>query len=159
MNQFDGPPQKPEVKKEEISRRDFVKTGAAALGVALVGGINIEGEQLKLEEYIALARELSESNKGFSFPGIDSEFYLKLKVVKEEFPEYSTPIDELIDRLTAQGMKIVLSEDPSSGNVFVMPLDSQDIEMDSLSPRHIMITEGMDERLKKLILINKDMVK
>ena len=54
-------------------------------------------------------------------------------------------------------MKVVLSKDPKSGNVFVLPLNSEDVEMDNLFPRHLMMAEGMDERLKRLILLNKEL--
>ena len=57
-----------------------------------------------------------------------------------------------------QGMKIVLRIDPKEvGHVYVLPLNSENAEMDNLFPRHLKITEGMDERLKKLILINKEL--
>ena len=45
----------------------------------------------------------------------------------------------------------------SGGNVFVLPLNSEDVEMDNLFPRHLMMAEGMDERLKRLILLNKEL--
>ena len=162
MIQFNGPPQTPEVTGEQMSRRKFIKTtGAAVLGGALVGDINIEEKQSREQrklEYIALARELSESQESFPFPGIDPESYSELKAVAEEFPEHSTPIDELIARFTTQGMRVVLSEgDPDSGNVFVVPLGSRDVEMDSLFPRHLILTKGVDERLRRLIATNKDM--
>ncbi len=111
----------------------------------------------KKQEYLALAQELSEALEGFPFPGINPESYSKLKAVAEEFPKYSAPIDELIEKFKAQGMKVVLSKDPKSGNVFVLPLNSEDAEMDNLFPRHLMIAKGMDKRLRKLILLNKEL--
>lgn len=116
-----------------------------------------EIKEQKKQEYIALAQELSEAREGFPFPGINSESYLELKAVAEEFPEYSSQIDELAGRFQMQGMKIVLSKDPKSGNVFVLPLNSEDVEMDNLFPRHLTVAEGMDERLKKLILLNQEL--
>ena len=116
-----------------------------------------ETTEQREKKYIALIQELSEVREGFPFPGVSPEYYPELKAVSEEFPEYSTPIDELITKFQTQGMKIILSKDPKSGNVFILPLNSTDVEMDNLSPRHMMITEGMDERLKKLILANKEL--
>ncbi|OGJ14690.1 hypothetical protein A2554_01615 [Candidatus Nomurabacteria bacterium RIFOXYD2_FULL_35_12] len=128
MNQFNRPPQSQQEIKEQ-----------------------------KKQEYIALARELSEARERFSFSGVNPESYSELKAVTEEFPEYSAPIDELVERLKVQGMKVVLRKDPKSGNVFVLPLNSEDVEMDNLFPRHLMMAEGMDERLKRLILLNKEL--
>lgn len=116
-----------------------------------------EVREKKKQEYIALAQELSEVHEGFSFPGISPESYPQLKVTTEEFPEYSSQIDELVSRFQTQGMKVVLSKDPKSGNVFVLPLNSNDVEMDNLFPRHLEITGDMDARLERLILLNKEL--
>lgn len=128
MNQFNRPPQSQQEIKEQ-----------------------------KKQEYLALAQELSEAGERFSFPGMNPESYSELKSVAEEFPEYSAQTDELIGRFQTQGMKVVFSKDPKSGNIFVLPLNSEDVEMDNLFPRHLTIAEGMDERLKKLILLNKEL--
>ncbi len=128
MNQFNRPPQSPEKTMEQ-----------------------------RKQEYITLAQELSKAPEGFPFPGMNPESYSELKGVEEEFPEYSTPIDELVDRFKSQGMKVVLSKDPKSRNIFIVPLDSIDIEMDNLFPRHLQVSAGMDERLKKLITISKEL--
>lgn len=111
----------------------------------------------KAQDYVALARELAEAHEKFPFPGITQESYSKLKAVAEEFPEYTTPIDELIKKFQAQGMKVVLStSDPKRGNVHILPFDSQDIEMDNLLPRHLVVTANMDIRLRKLVLANTE---
>ncbi len=128
MNQFNQPPKSPENAREK-----------------------------KKKEYIALARELSEVFEGFPFPGLEPESYLELKATAEEFPEYSAQIDELAERFRVQGMKVVFSKDPESGDVFVIPLNSSDMEMDNLFPRHLKVAENMDPRLKKLILMNKEL--
>ncbi len=110
------------------------------------------------QEYIALARELSRVREGFPFPGVHPESYPRLKAAAEEFPEYSAPIDELIGRLKTQGMKVVLStSDPQSGNIFILPLHSDNIEMDNLFPRHLMIKDDMDKKLRRLIILNKEL--
>lgn len=129
MNQFNQPPQTPEKTREQ-----------------------------KKQEYIALAKELSEVREGLPFPGINQESYSELKAVAEEFPEYSAQIDELAGRFQMQGMKIILRIDPKEvGHVYILPTNSKDPEMDNLFPRHLMIVEGMDDKLKKLILINKEL--
>ena len=113
---------------------------------------NNETEQRK-KEIIALVLGLSESQESFSFPGINPEAYVKLKSEEEEFPGYATPVDELIERFKNEGMKVVLGKDPDSGNVFILPSLSNDIENDGIFPKHLKINEIMDERLKKLILM------
>lgn len=115
---------------------------------------NSEKEQKK-GEFIALARELSESHESFPFPGIDPESYATLKSAEEEFPGYTTPINALIERFENEGIKVSLGEYPESGNVFILPFGSDDIENDSVFPRHLQIDEAMDERLKQLILLQK----
>lgn len=109
----------------------------------------------KIEKFVVLAKELSREQKGFSFPGIDPGSYLELKASEEEFPGFATPIDELSERLKSEGMKVVLGRDPNSGNVFILPQRSNNIEKDSIFPKHLQIIEGMDKRLKELILLSK----
>jgi hypothetical protein len=116
-----------------------------------------ETKERQKQEYLALAQELSEAHERFPFPGINPESYSKLKAVAEEFPEYSAQTDELMSRFQTQGMKVVFGDDPKSGTVFVLPLNSEDLAMDNLFPRHLTTTEDMDERLKKLIVLNKEL--
>ncbi len=104
-------------------------------------------------ELIALAIELY--GKVFPFPGIDSGGYLKMKAVEEEHPDYTTPIDTLMQRFETEGIKVTLGRDPSSGNVYILPGNSHDIENDGTLPRYLQVCEGMDEKLKKLILLNR----
>jgi hypothetical protein len=112
-----------------------------------------EAKEQKRSEVVALARELSESNENFSFPGIHPESYAKIKAELEEYPGCSTPIDELLERFRNEGMKVVLGADPESGNVFILPGGSDDIENDSLLLKSLQVDEIIDERLKELILL------
>ena len=111
-----------------------------------------ETKEQKKKEYIALAKELSEKREGFPFPGIKPASYLKIKADQEEYPGYSTPIDEILEKLKTQGMKIVFGDDPNSGNVFILPLNSDNFD-DNLFPSHLETPEGMNASLKKLIEI------
>ena len=52
-----------------------------------------------------------------------------------------------------EGIKVTLGEHPESGNVFVLPFLSDDVENDSLSPGNLEITDDIDERLKELIQV------
>ena len=82
---------------------------------------------------VILAKELGESHEVFPFPGVNSEAYLGMKDDEEKFPGYTTPIDELVKRFENEGMKVVLGKHPDSGNVFILPSQSNDIENDSIS--------------------------
>ena len=112
-----------------------------------------EKEPMRKEQIIALALELHERNETFPFSGIDPESYAKMKAGEEEDPGYTTPIDEIIERFKNEGMKVVLGKNPQSGNVYVLPSQSTNIEMDSISPKQLQLTEGMSEDLEKLILL------
>jgi hypothetical protein len=112
-------------------------------------------EKMPVAEYILLAKELVESQEHFPFPGIDPQAYSKIKADEEEALGYSTPIDELLERFKNEGMKVVLGKHPESGNVFILPAQSDDIENDNLFPKHLLVSEEMDEKLKKLILARK----
>jgi hypothetical protein len=109
-------------------------------------------------EYLALAETLSQNLEGFSFPGIDGERYLKLKAVDEEYPGFSTPTDEIIDRMKNEGMKVSLGAHPENGDVYLLPMLSDDIENDMLFPGYLTVAEDMNEGLKTLILAHKKML-
>lgn len=110
-----------------------------------------EKEPTKKEKIIALGKELYESQEVFSFSGIDPEAYSKMKADEEEYPGYTTPIDELLESFKDKGVMVMLGKNPESGNVFILPRNSDNIEMDSISPRQLQISEGMNEKLKELI--------
>lgn len=112
-----------------------------------------EKEPTRKEKIIALAMELYKSGEIFPFSGIDAESYSKMKAGEEEDPGYTTPIDEIIERFKSEGMKVVLGKNPQSGNVFVLPAQSDHIEMDSISPKQLQLNEGMNEKLRGLILL------
>ena len=114
-----------------------------------------EKEPTKKEKIIALAAELNERREIFPFSGIDQESYSKIKADEEEMPGYATPIDELIERFKNEGMKVVLGKNPQSGNVFVLPGGSDDIENDNLFPKHLNINDGMSDTLRELISLSK----
>ena len=114
-----------------------------------------DAREQKVRETLILATELRESQELFDFPGIEAETYAKLKASDEEFPGYVTPIDELLERFKSEGMIVSLGAHPESKDVFILPVQSNDLRNDSILLRHLQINETMDERLKKLILANK----
>lgn len=113
-----------------------------------------------LDEYLALAKDLSKDKEGFPFPGIDPESYLKIKAADEEFPGYTTPIDELIERFKNEGMKVVLSEPPRNrGNreVFILPLKSNEIQEDSIRLKDLHNNETLSNEVKNLISLSENL--
>lgn len=110
------------------------------------------------DEMIALAKELSESEEELPFPGISRETYSKMKATDEEFPGYSTPIDELLERFKKEGMKVVSGDRPMSGTVYVLPLGSNDKESDGIFPECLEVNDTMDEKLKELISKRQEFV-
>ncbi len=112
-------------------------------------------ERPKKERMIALALELSQSQETFSFPGLDPDTYPKIKAAEEEYPGYTTPIDKLVERFKREGVKVVLGKHPESGNVFILPSQSNDIENDSISPKQLHTSELTDARLKELSQLDR----
>lgn len=109
----------------------------------------------RIAEIIALAKELIERGEKFLFPGINSAEYQKIKATEDEFTGYTTPIDELIERFKNEGMKVVLGAHPESGNVYILPAQSNNIEMDSIVPKQLQIDNVTDETLRRLILVDR----
>lgn len=100
---------------------------------------------------IALAREIVERGEIFPFSGIDPDVYTRRKEDDEELPGLVCPIDELLKKFKEEGMKVVFGVHPESGNVFIVPAQSEDIEWASLFPRQLQIKGEMDDSLKNLI--------
>ena len=120
----------------------------------------VDKEKAKTEtkmKRISLAKEFVESEKTFSFPGLLPDVYERMKQEELDFPEYimTTPIDELFERFQNNEMKVVLGKNPESGNIFVLPIDSDDIEMDSILIQKIDATNVTDKQLKELIVMSQ----
>jgi hypothetical protein len=113
---------------------------------------NIEQKRKeRVQQIVELVKEINEQKETRTFPGITPEIYSSMKKDEEYFSGYTTPIDELLEKFTQEGMKIVLGKNPDSGNVFVLPSNSDDITMDSVAPHQLIVTPGMDEKLMELI--------
>lgn len=106
-----------------------------------------------IEKRIALAKELSEQKEKFPFVGIIEEAYIKIKAGEDEFPGFVTPIAQILERCQNEGIKVVVVSGPNaeSGNVYIIPSESDDIENNSIFPRHLKVDDTTDERLKKLV--------
>lgn len=119
-----------------------------------------ERKEQARREYYVLAIELSQRPESFPSPEIDPVSYSRIKADQEELPDYAVPkdIDEFLERCKTEGVKVVLGKHPESGNIFILPKNSNDIENDSILPKCLNVTDGMDENLKKLILMAKERV-
>jgi len=93
----------------------------------------------------------------------DPETYEKLKVdivadSDRSLYDISSPtIDELIERFKNEGMKVTWGDNPKACNIFIMPANSNDIQNDSLFPKHLQLNGEVGEKLKELILLQKQM--
>ena len=90
-------------------------------------------EEVRVKYFLELVKKINESNEFIDFPGINQEIYLKMKKDEEEYPGYTTPIDTIKEAMQKDGIKIVLGNHPESGNVFVLPKSSNNIEEDSIA--------------------------
>ncbi len=115
---------------------------------------NVSELELRKQELITLANELWQNGETFPFSGVDEVSYAKMKTCEGEDEGFTMPIDDIILQLENQGMKVVVS---SRGNIHILPAGSNSnindsILPDSILPRHLKVTEGMNEQLKTLIL-------
>ena len=115
-------------------------------------------ERTPLARYIELAKELAESHERFPFPGIDSQAYAQIKADEAEYPGYTTPIDELIERFTNEGIRVDMGPFPESGNVLILPAQSTDINNDSIIPRQLHTGGVVGAGLRELIEIGRQRV-
>lgn len=107
--------------------------------------------QERVAKILDLVKKINESGERLPFPGIHPEAYTKIKIADNEFPGYTTPIDEIIERCEKEGIKVVTGEYPESGNVHILPAGSSDIEMDSIAPHQLTIESVQNEYLVELI--------
>lgn len=117
---------------------------------------NIEADKSFQAEKVAVATRLVERcefGEVFPFPGLRPERYEAMKRDWEEEPGYATDVDELLGRFEREGMKVVFTNDPTSGNVLLMPSLSNDPVSDSLMPRSILSEDILDDTLRDMVLM------
>ena len=107
--------------------------------------------KLSREEIISLGNEICERGEIFPFPGVESTAYAKMKATDEAYPGFSTDTDEIIRRLTKEGMKLVPQAN-GNGQFFILPAESNNIEDDSIPPEYLVVNDAMNEDLKRFIL-------
>jgi hypothetical protein len=62
----------------------------------------------------------------------------------------------LIAKFKQEGMKVVFGKNTENGDVFILPFGSDNIENDGVLPKIFQIVDGMDEKLKELILLGRN---
>jgi hypothetical protein len=107
-----------------------------------------EEEGTSLEKYNLLAEKLSARVESLPFPSLKEDSYWNLKAESDTYPDCVTHIDDLIKRFEEEGIKVVIGP---TKRVYILPFNSDDIRNDSIFPRHLEITQDMDEDLKMLI--------
>lgn len=112
-----------------------------------------------LDLYNTVTTEMHESGESLPFPGIRPELVENMRKEEEEFPGYVTPVDELIERFTAEGMRLELGwDDPNGVNIVAVPYESiintkNDSNKDSILISKLLSDNVPDEKLRKLILL------
>jgi hypothetical protein len=108
---------------------------------------------------IQLAKKLGERTETFPFKETDFNDTSRKKleeadkIAEEECPGYITPIGTIIEKFISQGFKVVAGT--RNKDVFLVPWNSNNIEEESVLPRHLNATDGMDPDLRKLIKLSK----
>lgn len=113
----------------------------------------INEKERKRKKCIDLAMESIEKGERLSFPGIAPDVYERLKASEEE--GYCTPIDDLIERFKKEGIKLCFGRDVEKGDIFVLPVGSDDLVNDSVFLGQLQI-EGSEEKLQELISLSRD---
>lgn len=151
--------EKPPKLTEQIKKPVSMSERVAHLGLPIGSTMEqvFEKEQAR-EKFFTLARELFMEDPVFSFPGIDADVLLRLQEAdKEAPPGYITPIEDILERMKKEGIKIFLGkpERDDTGNVLVIPANSTDPTSDAVHAKNIMIVETSDSRLNELIRLSK----
>ena len=110
-------------------------------------------------EIISLTKEIAERGEIFPFSGIDLKARTSLEADEAEYPGFTTPIGTILEAMKEHGMKVVLGKHPESGNVFILPANSDDIESDMVFAKFFLVSETKDTRLKKLISLDIERAK
>ena len=112
-----------------------------------------EKRQIRVNRILELVKKITETGENIPFPGIHPRAYLRMKATDDKYPGYTTPTDTIIERCEKEGIKVVLGNHPRSGNVFVLPAGSDNIEDDSFAPHQLNIDNVKNNSLIELIVL------
>jgi hypothetical protein len=118
-------------------------------------GNKLESKEAAQVERMRIVGEMIENGEEFHFPGIRTEVYDKIKIEQEEYPGYTTPIDDLLARFKFEGMKLVAGKYKTSRDVMVLPQGSDDVHSDFLLLKNLDTEGDIDRRLRELIDFDK----
>ncbi len=116
---------------------------------------NLERQLEIRREIIALAREIVSRHEVFPFAGLEPLSYQRMMATDAEYPGFTTPTDQIIARCQREGIKVIFGRDPESGNVYILPAGSDDIEGDSFSPKDLKTFPGISQALNRLIVLDR----
>jgi len=78
---------------------------------------------------LGLATEAMERGETFPFPGITREADAGLRASAEDIPDRTTPVDRHLERFENEGMKVVIITKDKISKVWILPTDTDDVEM------------------------------
>jgi hypothetical protein len=114
--------------------------------------------RIKIERTLTLVEKFNRETEVYPFVGIDPEVYKRMKQDDIDYPGFTTPIDEILQRLNDEGMKVVTGEGDhlESGNIYVLPASTDDtLEYGTLVEK-LLISDGMDSTLRELIELRRN---
>ena len=120
---------------------------------------SLQNREVLKKEMLDLATRLSKEAEPIPFPGIKPEAYSKIKegeAQESEYPDQSISIDELIKKLTEEGMKIILGP-AKSGSVFAMSFNDSLNTIDIIFPRDLQTTDVKNKDLVRLIELQSEL--
>ena len=109
--------------------------------------------KVRAEQTIALVEKLQELGEALPFPGMDATILAAKRAEEKADPDillYANAIDDILQRCQEQGIKIELTGSRNSGNVMVLPKQSND-PADNLRLQDLKLAAVTDPDLRTLI--------
>ena len=105
----------------------------------------------KIQHIQELIKRISESPAPLPLTALNQDVYKRIKEGEADLPPFITPIDDILDRCKSEGIKVVLGKNPNSGNFFILPAGSNDIEGDSFQHGLLSAVDVENQALKDLL--------
>lgn len=99
-----------------------------------------EGVKITRTEMARLVRESFPETERLPFPGIKRSSYAELKEAERDAPPFLVTIDEILERCTMQGIKIIFTR----GSVYFVPFDVVDVGTDRQINLHTVRIDYLD---------------
>lgn len=139
----------PEEQAEIVELEQELQVALSGTSAESVAAVSSD-EQARQE---TIGRVESLEGRRFAFSGISERYNATLSAERAECQDYFIGTwDELTEKFKAQGIKVHTGK---NGEIHILPGDSTDVENDGIMPRHLEISDDMDEGLKALIRQNQ----